>query len=218
MKLLSSPLYFLIKIGIIVASVVILVYISKTKVIQDSKSKVKDSIKEKIPPEISKEQQKKIKDNKDYLKLMLPFYNLLVQCNITAVITIIVFFVGMLIRYFTKIKIGIKFILKLLILGLLISFITIANGVNYIMNIENYTIINESLTEEKNLLTMEELLIKKENKYRNEGTDNTGVSIPPNKEVADKFENLLKMLHVARTTSYISFGLITFLLVTEIYK
>ena len=38
---LSDPIYFLMRVGIIIASIVILAYISKTKVIQDSKSKVK---------------------------------------------------------------------------------------------------------------------------------------------------------------------------------
>lgn len=206
------------RVGIIVVSVVILVYISKTKVIQDSKSKVKDSIKEKIPIDIPDEQKNKIKANKDYLESMLPFYDLLVQCIITAVITIIIFFGGVLIRYFTKPKIGIKFILKLLILGLLISFITIANCINYTMNMEYYTSISESLTETKKFLTVEELLIKKGQKYKNGENNNTGDSIPPNKEIADKFENLLQMLHVARITSYISFGLITIILIAQIYK
>lgn len=173
----SDPIYFLMRVGIIVASVVILVYLFNTEVIKNSKSKVKDSI---------------IDDSdEEYNLLILNFYDLFIQCNITAVLTIIVFFGGMLIRYLTKTKITVKFILRLLILGLLISFITIANGINYLLNIE--------FENKKKFNTLEESLIKAS-------------------ESSDKFKKLLQMLQVARTTSYISFGLMTFLLVTEIYK
>ena len=188
---LSDPIYFLMRVGIIIASIVILAYISKTKVIQDSKSKVKDSIKEKMPINIPDEQKNKIKANKEYLKSMLQFYDLLVQCNITAVLTIIIFFGGMLIRYLTKTKVTVKFILRLLILGLLISFITIANGINYLLNTES--------EDNKKFNTLEESLIKLS-------------------ESSDKYKKLLQMLHVARTTSYISFGLMTIILITQIYK
>ena len=97
----------------------------------------------------------------------------------------------MLIRYLTKNKITVKFILKLLILGLLISFITIANGINYILN-------NESVNNNK-FYTFEESLIKLS-------------------ESSDKYKKLLRMLNIARITSYISFGLMTIILITQIYK
>ena len=167
------------RIGIIVASVVILVYLFNTEVIKNGKSKIKDSI---------------IDDSNDdsaYYQNLLVFYDLFVQCNITAVLTIIIFFGGMLIRYLTKTKITVKFILKLLILGLLISFITIANGINYILN-------KESVNNNK-FYTLEESLIKLS-------------------ESSDKYKKLLRMLHVARITSYISFGLMTIILITQIYK
>ena len=176
----SDPIYFLMRIGIIVASVVILVYLFNTEVIKNSKSKIKDSI---------------IDDSNDdraYYQNLLVFYDLFVQCNITAVLTIIIFFGGMLIRYLTKTKITVKFILKLLILGLLISFITIANGINYILN-------RETANLNKKFDTLEESLIKLS-------------------ESSDKYKKLLRMLHVARITSYISFGLMTIILITQIYK
>ena len=97
----------------------------------------------------------------------------------------------MLIRYLTKTKVTVKFILRLLILGLLISFITIANGINYLLNTES--------EDNKKFNTLEESLIKLS-------------------ESSDKYKKLLQMLHVARTTSYISFGLMTIILITQIYK
>ncbi len=175
----SDPIYFLMRIGIIVASVVILVYLFNTEVIKNSKSKVKDSIIDDS------------NDDKEYYSTLLTFYDLLVQCNITAVLTIIIFFGGMLIRYLTKTKVTVKFILRLLILGLLISFITIANGINYLLNIES--------EDNKKFNTVEESLIK-------------------SSEISDKLKKLLQMLHVARITSYISFGLMTITLITQIYK
>ena len=167
------------RIGIIVASVVILVYLFNTEVIKNGKSKIKEFIIDDS------------NDDRGYYQNLLVFYDLFVQCNITAVLTIIIFFGGMLIRYLTKTKITVKFILKLLILGLLISFITIANGINYILN-------KESVNNNK-FYTLEESLIKLS-------------------ESSDKYKKLLRMLHVARITSYISFGLMTIILITQIYK
>ena len=183
----SDPIYFLIRIGIIVASVVILVYLFNTEVIKNSKSKIKDS----IIDNSNGDDDSNGYDDIAYYKNLLVFYDLFVQCNITAVLTIIIFFGGMLIRYLTKNKITVKFILKLLILGLLISFITIANGINYILN-------NESVNNNK-FYTFEESLIKLS-------------------ESSDKYKKLLRMLNIARITSYISFGLMTIILITQIYK
>ena len=185
----SDPIYFLMRIGIIVASVVILVYLFNTEVIKNSKSKVKDSIKF----DFNKINLQNIDSNLEgfYDAVLLIFYDLFIQCNITAVLTIIIFFGGMLIRYLTKTKITIKFILKLLILGLLISFITIANGINYLLNIE--------IGANNNFNTLEESLIKLS-------------------ESSDKYKKLLRMLNIARITSYISFGLMTIILITQIYK
>ena len=185
----SDPIYFLMRVGIIVVSVVILVYLFNTEVIKNSKSKVKDSIKF----DFNKINLQDIDLSLEgfYDAVLLIFYDLFIQCNITAVLTIIIFFGGMLIRYLTKTKITVKFILKLLILGLLISFITIANGINYLLNIE--------IGANNNFNTLEEFLIELS-------------------ESSDKSKKLLQMLHVARTTSYISFGLMTIILITQIYK
>ena len=70
MKLLSGPLYFIIKLGIIAASVVILVYLSRTKIIRDSKSKVKDTIKELYANNDI--------ENLKYYQLLLQFYDIFI--------------------------------------------------------------------------------------------------------------------------------------------
>tara|TARA_B100000902_G_scaffold292226_1_gene278608 strand:+ start:11601 stop:12173 length:573 start_codon:yes stop_codon:yes gene_type:complete len=189
------------RIAIIVASVTTLIYFGTTKVIQDSKSKVKDSIKD----------PKAKTNNKVYNELMLQFYDLFLQSNITSIVTIVVFFGGMVIRYLTKIKITIKFILKLLILGLLISFITVASTIN--------SKLNEEVLIDDNFYTVEETLINQEKEFRDGIKNKNGVyTTKPDEEFADKYKNLLLMLNVCRATGYISFGLMTFLLVTEIYK
>ena len=196
MKLLSGPLYFIIKLGIIAASVVILVYLSRTKIIRDSKSEIKDNVEKLSISNNSLEQS-----NADYNKELLKFYDILVQSNITAIITIILFFGGMALTYFTKIKIRIKFIIKLIMIGLLISFIIISSNIDYVLNVEIYT--NKEFVTYRTL--MNELINKynKDNKY---------------KEVVGKLKDLLSILDICRTTGYISFSLMIFLLVTEIYK
>jgi len=223
MKLLSGPLYFIIKLGIIAASVVILVYLSRTKIIRDSKSEIKDNV-EKLS--ISNNSNNSLEQsnadnsnnsleqsnadnsnnsleqsNADYNKELLKFYDILVQSNITAIITIILFFGGMALTYFTKIKIRIKFIIKLIMIGLLISFIIISSNIDYVLNVEIYT--NKEFVTYRTL--MNELINKynKDNKY---------------KEVVGKLKDLLSILDICRTTGYISFSLMIFLLVTEIYK
>ena len=216
---LFGQLFFIIKLGILAASIVILVNFSNTKVLEDSKTKVKDSIKDEGTTENPLSDQDTL--NKDYFKALLPFYDSLSQCNITAIITIIVFFGGMAITYLTKLKLRIKFILKLCILGLLISFITVASTINYMLNTEMYASKEDANNNNKEIgkfQTQEEELIKLERKNRYGVKINDVYTYNPNKELADKYKNLLQMLTVCRTTSFTSFGLMTFILITNIYR
>ena len=193
---LSGLLYFIIKLVIIAMSVVILVYLSKTKTIKDSKSEIKDTIEEAYTGTDTKKLQ-----NIPYVTYLLLFYDILVQSNITAIITIILFFGGMALTYFTKIKIRIKFIIKLIMIGLLISFIIIASNIDYILNYELYD------SKDKKFTTIGKRI------YNLTGENNS-----ENMKLAKNMQNLNRMLNVCRICGYISFSLMLFLLVTEIYK
>ena len=224
MRLLGQ-LFFIIKLGILAASIVILVNFSNTKVLEDSKTKVKDNVIKysRLTEDTSHThtaEELTQHQTLPYFLSLLQFYDSLSQCNITAIITIIVFFGGMAITYLTKLKLRIKFILKLCILGLLISFITVASTINYMLNTEDYVPEKDANNKEiGKFQTKEEALIKLENNYRHGvKKENGDFDTNPNKELADKYKNLLQMLTVCRTTSFTSFGLMTFILITNIYR
>ena len=194
MKLLGT-LYFIIKLLIITASIMILFFINKKKVIKDSKSEIKDNIKEAVASnDLSKQY---------VLERLLNFYNIFLQSNITAIITIILFFGEMALTYFTKIKIRIKFIIKLIMIGLLISFIIIASTIDDNLNKETYDL------KEKKFKTFRTQINELINVYDNDSEK---------KELEHKLQALLSTLDNLRINSYTNFSLIIFLLVTKIYK
>tara|TARA_B100000902_G_scaffold292226_1_gene278607 strand:+ start:10810 stop:11523 length:714 start_codon:yes stop_codon:yes gene_type:complete len=231
-----GTLYFIIKLLIIGSSVSILVKIYKSEIIKDSKSEIKDDIKEetvsadiskiedvianadadilkidnavdnldilKIENEVASPDTSK-SENTIYLNYLLNFYDIILQSNITAIITIILFFGGMALTYFTKIKIRIKFIIKLIMIGLLISFIIIASTIDDNLNKENYD------SEEKKFKTIRTQI----NELRNEYDTDSG-----KQKLFRKFQDLLLILDNLRINGYTSFSLMIFLLVTEIYK
>ena len=219
-----GTLYFIIKLLIIGSSVSILVKIYKSEIIKDSKSEIKDNIKEetvsadslknedvianadaeifKFENEIANTDTSK-SENTIYLNYLLNFYDIILQSNITAIITIILFFSGMALTYFTKIKIRIKFIIKLIMIGLLISFIIIASTIDDNLNKENYD------SEEKKFKTIRTLINELINKYDMDSSK---------RKLFRKFQDLLLILDNLRINGYTSFSLMIFLLVTEIYK
>jgi hypothetical protein len=139
-----------------------------------------------------------------YNEYLLIFYDLLQQSFITTIITIIiiisiiiVYFINLFMKNKINISKNIQFTIILFILGLSISFISIANYLEYKLNSKSYDTIG------RKFITFKKKMMNEQSKI---GVD-TGDTI-----------ELLNTIIICKINSYINFGLLVILFITKIYN
>ena len=217
-----------LKVCALAASAVALGYFGKTQMMkQDKASLIKDA------ETILKTKANNNADswnNRIPKKLVsgeiLQVYDHLLLAFITSILTV-VFIVICFMLLFTKTKINKNgyFTLKVLMLGLAIASICTASMINY--NLDQMTVDPSSLVfdEDDKLITNRETL-KEEIRDTRDGNLKVPVILggtlttttpDANPEQADRLQDMLTMLDVASTTSFVNFGVLFVLLLTKIY-
>lgn len=139
-----------------------------------------------------------------YNEYLLIFYDLLQQSFITTIMTIIiiisiiiVYFINLFMKNKINISKNIQFTIILFILGLSISFISIANYLEYKLNSKSYDTIG------RKFITFKKKMMNEQSKL---GVD-----------AGDTIE-LLNTIIICKINSYINFGLLVILFITKIYN
>lgn len=218
-----------LKVCALAASAVALGYFGKTQMMkQDKASLIKDA---KTILVVSAGNNADSWNNKIVKKIVsgeiLQVYDHLLLAFITSILTV-VFIVICFMLLFTKTKINKNgyFTLKVLMLGLAIASICTASMINY--NLDQVTVDSNSLIFDKDdkLMTNREKLKEEAEDIRTgaltvpfiDENGNPQLTTPDaNSSQADRLQDMLTMLDVASTTSFVNFGVLFVLLLTKIY-
>ena len=217
-----------LKVCALAASAVALGYFGKTQMMKQDKASLTNDAKT-----VYKQNDTNTPDsfiNRIPKKLVsgeiLQVYDHLLLAFTTSILTV-VFIVICFMLLFTKTKINKNgyFTLKVLMLGLAIASICTASMINY--NLDQMTIDKNTLVVGKDdkLITNRETL-KEEIRDTRDGNLKVPVILggtlttttpDANPEQADRLQDMLTMLDVASTTSFVNFGVLFVLLLTKIY-
>lgn len=214
-----------LKVCALAASAVALGYFGKTQIMKQDKASLINDAETIFVVDINNNNYNfnKLSD-KIITKLVssqiLQMYDELLLTFIISILTV-VFIVICFMLVFTKTKINKNgyFTLKVFMLGLAIASICTASMIN---NSLNYLIVDsDTLKQMQNdkLITNRENIKRLIKDIRN-GTlqaDNESSVLIANSSQADRLQDMLTMLDVASTTSFVNFGVLFVLLLTKIY-
>ena len=218
----------ILKVCALAASAVALGYFGKTQMMKQDKASLINDAETILKTEANNNSDSW--NNRIPKKLVsgeiLQVYDHLLLAFITSILTV-VFIVICFMLLFTKTKINKNgyFTLKVLMLGLAIASICTASMINY--NLDQMTVDPSSLVfdKEDKLITNRETLKEEVRDIRNgelivpvrAGDTPTTTKPDANPEQADRLQDMLTMLDVASTTSFVNFGVLFVLLLTKIY-
>lgn len=215
-----------LKVCALAASAVALGYFGKTQMMKQDKASLKNDAETIFVVDINNLNNDNKLNDKIVTKLVssqiLQMYDELLLTFITSILTV-VFIVICFMLVFTKTKINKNgyFTLKVFMLALAIASICASSMIN---NSLNYLIVDSDtvkVMQNDKLITNRENIKRLIKDIRNgtlqAGDESDNSALTANSSQADRLQDMLTMLDVASTTSFVNFGVLFVLLLTKIY-